>query len=338
MAVPTTPLLGRSKTAPRVTPRTASAGIAKSNANGNILNFFQKAGPIDGKAKSEHVIKAEESLFLDDDDFGTAPGFGQAIQTPTPPREYEGNKEAADEDSGNVDERQAFRYNEDAGPVKKRKTETTPKRSSEDVDGRKKPFFSRSESPDDMTVDQVGKIDAVRDISHDDPPTTLEQKPTSVDRKIIEKEFDQHPIPSLKQESTSYAEANDFEGIEDFIDDEFPEEGEEYLERRWMQAQAELEMGLEEDHADLTLDGKTIEQEAELDDIIVTHNEEAASCPICDASLSGLTDQVRSRHLYLHCKPDSFTGGYCTCERMPRWQTCTTTESATACQTWTGAA
>ena len=296
MAIPTTPLLGRSKSTAKPTPRAASsAGKVKTNGNGNILNFFQKSAA----PKSEAVIRAEESLFLDDDDFGTAPGmgggFGKVLQTPTPPREERGDGGLLGVD----EEEELSRFNEADGSVKRRKVEDTPKRSTpspgSDVPARKKPFFARTESEEDTNKQSAGDSRAWAGIPRGTSNVTPEAIPIPDRAKSKDSEAISHPIPSLKQESTSYGETNDFDGIEDFIDDEFPEEGEEYLERRWMQEQADLELGLEEDEEDeggVAVDDKTIKEESKVDTKIVMHNEETNSCPICSASLDGITDQV----------------------------------------------
>ena len=296
MAMPSTPLVGKNKPAPKVSARTSSAGKPKSNTNGNILNFFQKAGPTTGSKKSEAVIKGEESLFLDDDDFGTGPKIGKVVQTPTPPKEYDEYEELPGVFGWESEETETMRYNEDEIPVKRRKTEDASRRStsspSMDVGARKKPFFSRLETSDHQDMEDsaaIGiKVEACNKSSVATPCAGLPLK----DKTANGAKTDSHPIPSLKQECTSYAELNDFEGVEDFIDDEFPEEGEEYLERRWMQEQAELEMGLEEDDEGTPSDGKAIKEEAEVETEIVMHNEEETSCPICSASLTGISDQV----------------------------------------------
>ena len=322
MAAPSTPLLGRSKTAPKVSTRTSSAVKAKSNTNGNILNFFQKAGPTAGPQKSEAVIKAEESLFLDDDDFGTGPKIGKVVQTPTPPKELNEYEDLPEVYSWEIEEAETIRYNEDDKPAKRRKTEDASRRStpspSVDAGARKKPFFSTMETFDDLDTKDSATIGIEAEAYSNSSIATPDAHLAPNDETANETKT-AHPIPSLKQECTSYAEVNDFEGIEDFIDDEFPEEGEEYLERRWMQEQAELEMGLEEDDEGTPSGGKAMKEEVELDTEIVMHNEEATSCPICSATLTGITDQVGLnawKILYSsNCAPASLI----TCQRLPRW-------------------
>ncbi|CAF9921377.1 MAG: hypothetical protein HETSPECPRED_004512 [Heterodermia speciosa] len=300
MTAPSTPLVGRNRTAPKVT-RTSFAGKAKSSMNGNILNFFQKAGPTAANKKSEAVIRGEESLFLDDDDFGTGPKLGKAVQTPTPPKEYDEYVDLPDVYGWEVEEAETMRYNEDDVPVKRRKTEhmSRPSTPSPNMDAgaRTKPFFSSMGTFDDQDMEGPAtsgiEAEPCNNSSNVTPGADLALK----DETTNGTKTDFHPIPSLKQECTSYAEVNDFEGLEDFIDDEFPEEGEEYIERRWMQEQAELEMGLEEDDEGTPSDGKAIKEDAEVETQIVMHNEETTSCPICSASLAGISDQQVSLHV-----------------------------------------
>ena len=296
MAMPSTPLVGKIKTAPKVSARTSSAGKPKSNTNGNILNFFQKAGPPAGSKKTEAVITGEESLFLDDDDFGTDLQIGKAVQTPTPPKEYNDYEELPSVFSWESEEAETMRYNEDDIPVKRRKIEDASRRStsslSMDAGAGKKPFFSRMEASDDQDMEDFTSIGIEAEACNKSSIATPGAELALEDEIASGTKADSHPIPSLKQECTSYAELNDFEGVDDFIDDEFPEEGEEYLERRWMQEQAELEMGLEEDDEGTHSDGKAIKEEAGVETKMVMHNEEATSCPICSASLTGMSDQV----------------------------------------------
>ena len=307
MAVPVTPLLGRSKSVPKVTPRSASAGKAKTNGNGNILNFFQKSVP----PKSEAVIKGEESLFLDDDDFGTGPASGKAVkavQTPTPPRESGVGEKSPNLEERNLPVQAESRYNEDDGPVKRRKIDAGKENTAANVNGEterwRKGYIAEENESEGLSIEERARAEVLGDSLAEQEQYYRDEHPeevaprdlTSCDTRRVH--YPAPVIPSLKQESTSYAEQNDFEGIEDFIDDEFPEEGEEYLERKWMQEQAELEMGLVEDETTPDTDGKIKHEETEVDTKIVMHDEEATSCPLCSASLAGITDQVCVRAIF----------------------------------------
>ena len=304
--------------------------------NGNILNFFQKAGPTAANKKSEAVIRGEESLFLDDDDFGTGPKLGKAVQTPTPPKEYDEYVDLPDVYGWEVEEAETMRYNEDDVPVKRRKTEymSRPSTPSPNMDAgaRTKPFFSSMGTFDDQDMEGSAtsgiEAEPCNNSSNVTPGADLALK----DETTNGTKTDFHPIPSLKQECTSYAEVNDFEGLEDFIDDEFPEEGEEYMERRWMQEQAELEMGLEEDDEGTPSDGKAIKEDAEVETQIVMHNEETTSCPICSASLAGISDQVGFNDWQHSHYSNLYAASVTTRQRLSRWQTYTASESDAFCQ------
>jgi DNA cross-link repair 1A protein len=98
------------------------------------------------------------------------------------------------------------------------------------------------------------------------------------------------PIPPLKHEPTSIEAENGFEDMEDFIDDEFPEEGEEYLERKWMEEHGNFEPILNEAEPEDIAEPRTKFNE---DDIAPVQPETLnPACPVCNRSLDGLTDQV----------------------------------------------
>lgn len=107
-------------------------------------------------------------------------------------------------------------------------------------------------------------------------------------------------IPRLKKEATNLEDFSGFDGIEDF--QEF-EEGEEFLERRWMEEQAGLELGDDafgEDADskggsgpgdDLFGEGTDTKKEIQEEDTIT------ASCPICSFNLDGISADDVSRHV-----------------------------------------
>ena len=100
---------------------------------------------------------------------------------------------------------------------------------------------------------------------------------------------DNYEPPPLTRESTSMY-PNDFEGMDDFENDEFFEGGEEYMERKWMREQEELELGLDEDSKSESAEDAvpTPQSETQADDPI---------CPICNANLRKLSDGNRSEHV-----------------------------------------
>ena len=101
--------------------------------------------------------------------------------------------------------------------------------------------------------------------------------------------------PLLRQDTSLYTPA-EF-GDEDFEADEFYEEGEEYLERRWMEEQAEMEADFDEDSKSEsgTESIRTPTNDIELPESL--DQASIASCPICTGSLKGLTEAQASSHV-----------------------------------------
>ena len=98
--------------------------------------------------------------------------------------------------------------------------------------------------------------------------------------------------PPLIKEETSYEgnldDFKDFEGMEDFDEDIF-EEGDEFLERRYMEEQARVEA--EEDEKDYD------PLPPEDDEIAKAVVKDAPSCPICSVSLKGVSEQDAGVHV-----------------------------------------
>jgi DNA cross-link repair 1A protein len=100
--------------------------------------------------------------------------------------------------------------------------------------------------------------------------------------------------PSLTRENTSIMPLDEFEGMEDF-EDEFYEEGEEFIERRYLEEQRMFEEGLDEDSKSESAEEGPItpRQQDEQD----TFSGEARSCPICNESMEGATEAEASAHV-----------------------------------------
>lgn len=98
-------------------------------------------------------------------------------------------------------------------------------------------------------------------------------------------------IPTLKQEATSINEWGQFDGLDEFEDDEY-DEGEEFVERKWMEEQARLEAA-EEALLEEPFEGFQDEPTAE----DMAKSADPAACPICSASLAGISDDLASRHV-----------------------------------------
>ena len=286
MATPM-PLLGKSKT----TSKKFSAPIAgkgRDKGNGNIMSFFKKAESVETSSLGGVDRESEESLFIEGESVET---IEKPMQTPTPPR---------DEDSPNEVDMLATdsplsRYNENAIPNKRRRIQDIESQSS--LNARAKalpqgPFVDDSDTDDEPLGASSGG-NGIKSVYEHRPATeTTALAPSSY---ILSQDEDPKtvPVPSLKRESTSIGERDDFDGLEDFIDDEFPEEGEEFTERRWMEEQAELEMRFEEDEE---ANGDTIE-EAKQQDIhgsadLSAQDPESTCCPICGGSTGNMAEQV----------------------------------------------
>ncbi|OAK93540.1 DRMBL-domain-containing protein [Phaeosphaeriaceae sp. SRC1lsM3a] len=107
-----------------------------------------------------------------------------------------------------------------------------------------------------------------------------------------------HPPPFLKTESTSQYGGDDYEDFEGIEDDDLLE-GEEYDERRWMREQQKLEMaeaGFEGDPDDFDAPDMFPGHDAPTD-TEQSVDASAPSCPICNGSLPGLTEQEVSVHV-----------------------------------------
>ena len=285
-----TPLQGKTKTPVKRTP-TISGGKAKGKPNGNIMSFFKKA---DSSGLSGDFMKVEdEPLFLADSP--VKGGAETPFQIPTPPRdEFSVGLSFKSVEMGVIDS-PVPRYNEETVPIKRRRT-NNPLRQSPPVEEAEAtqtrgPFVDDSDSDDEPLKIPVFLATGVA--CHESGSEVVSR---DIERCIESEPLEKDPIaqaaPCLQREATSIGENNDFDGIEDFIDDEFPEEGEEYLERRWMEKQAEFEEGLEEGQA---VEGDTID--VELRDLgattsITQQDAGSSACPICGGNTAGLSDQV----------------------------------------------
>ena len=285
-----TPLQGKTKAPPRRTP-TTGAGKAKGKPNGNIMSFFKRAES--SAATTTDVKEDDETLFLGDSPMKG--GAAMPLQTPTPPREEPSDESTLEDVETSIRDSPLSRYNEDAVPSKKRRTEDTPRQSSQINETKaavtRGPFVDDSDSDDEPVnlpslpaIEPTSQVKEIEMVARDTAPV--------IESQVSEKHPAGPAIPCLKRELTSIGEVNDFDGIEDFIDDEFPEEGEEYLERRWMEEQAEFEEGLEEGQG---MEDDTVDAEAgnhRDTTVAIPRDAGSTSCPICGGNTAGLTDQV----------------------------------------------
>jgi len=286
-----TPLIGKPKSIQQRTPPTANTRAAKArgkaNGNGNIMSFFKKAEctGTNGTLGKEGEI----SLFLEEDSVkirGQAP-----LQTPTPPRDEgsPGDVEMVREESP------ISRYNEDTVPVKRRRLENAAAQphltdaACAPKAPREGPFVDDSDSDNEEPMPWDFNKSALKTQLGNNEAKTL--KPPSPPESNLVIAGPGFPLPQLKPEATSVGLDNDFEGMDDFIDDEYPEDGEEYMERRWMEEQGELEMGLEDDDED-TGAMTTPKEECRDFPSIMPQDAGPACCPICGGSTAGMAEQV----------------------------------------------
>ncbi|KAF1989640.1 DRMBL-domain-containing protein [Aulographum hederae CBS 113979] len=280
----------------------------KPKPNGSILSFFKKE---------------EQGLFLEDNR-GNANANAALEGAPfDADSENELYDDLKEEDSGNG------KFNEDEGPVKRRKLEESPSvenaeekftaeqledshkefqesAKTHDVQKRVGPFLQDSDSEEE-------EVSVKRSFLQTKPPTPVSDSVTNQApspreeniqaEEVVHPEVDKDILPEalllLKREDTSYASEDGFGGfddLEDFEDDEFPDEGEEFQERRWIEEQKKIEISegtYEEDDPDCN-EGKKADLPSDVP------NADAATlarCPICNTSLTGITDEQASVHV-----------------------------------------
>ncbi|TVY48741.1 DNA cross-link repair protein [Lachnellula occidentalis] len=160
-----------------------------------------------------------------------------------------------------------------------------------EVESVKPPYRRRTKVP---VAKAQAKWEALQPMSsRSSSRSSLDRVPTGKTSSPVELPKEESPgvpdIPTLKKEATSIDEWSKFDDFEEFPDDEFAD-GEEFVERKWMEEQARLEAaeagheefdGFGDDH----LDGMTPDEEI------------TACCPICSASLGGITPDEATRHV-----------------------------------------
>lgn len=302
------PLLGRSKTTPRGGSKSVimAGGRSGGKSNSSILSFFKKADPV---AQANPKIE-EDGLFLENSGLDLDLDLDEPTQTRTPPKEHEIRFGITEGESGNPQSDDTLRYNENGGSVKRRRVSadqdsSIPSPVAQQPAKRKGPFVDDSDDECDVSVPvQFEAESASANISRVESSGREESaSPCQAELGMVKKHDAERngkaatpPAPTLKRESTSLCNTLDYDGMEDFIDDEYPE-GEEYMERRWMEEQAELEVGLDEGE-DFSETSGTGQQSGQREVIVVGGEEErTASCPICGGSFGVLSEQDASKHV-----------------------------------------
>jgi len=251
---------------------------AKPNAS--ILSFFKKTD--------------EDALFVGD-------VLGGGIKQTSNKFEVVETLKHEDQSHDGSDVHEGSRFNETGGAVKRRKTKSSELgdddagiASHEDLDAEftrarslpgkaTGPFVEDSDSEDDNEDSVASPATAV--LSRTTRPTGLPSIASDAPIKPEPIEVDrQQPItappkpPPLIHEATSVSiplgeddgpddQFADFEGLHDDFDEDLFEDGEEYVERKYLEEQRQLE------------------------------TDESASCPICSASLDGVSESDASTHV-----------------------------------------
>ncbi|KAK7989281.1 hypothetical protein PG989_009596 [Apiospora arundinis] len=305
-AKPVTPRQSKLNFGPARTNGKTSASKQKLPANGNILNFFKK-------------VDVEEPLFIGDPSVGGA----VAHSSPLRPKVEEHEHEAVDDTHHYIAHEVApsseYRFNEDIGSLKRRKLShdgedaetaansttgdagpSTAQKKVKKTKTKKGPFVDDSDSESDSPVEVTTTKDEIEKDEEDeealmDPPnmTRLEEDttPSMVPPRpalLRDESCAVVPeVPQVKTEDSVYDEFKYMDEMEAQFDDDL-DDGEEYRAMRYMQEQARLEA---EEAMDFPPD------EGGAGDGISGEGDMTASCPMCNASLAGLSVEHASVHV-----------------------------------------
>ncbi|KAI9751777.1 MAG: RIBULOSE-phosphate 3-epimerase, partial [Chaenotheca gracillima] len=158
------------------------------------------------------------------------------------------------------------------------------------------PFVEDSDSedePSDFTkASSNEETPGANSIPISEPPDTKASRSAQKDGPNEDGGDSKSPPVTLKREPSSVFNVADFEDFKDWGDGEYME-GEEFLERRYMEEQRRLEMaedGLEDDIIE-EANGEEVKYETELE------LAEAATCPVCNASFAGVQDSQAQVHV-----------------------------------------
>jgi len=287
-----------------------SLGRAKVIPNQRITSFFKKAEPVDqglfisGGASNE----AWKSRNYEDDGLveelyeaperyhenggsvkkrKTSDIHGQSLELPVPTKEYTPPLE--DEDVTNAKEIQTEANQNDAMDVA--------------ISKKAGPFLedsdSESENQGSLSGAEKRPIEVSNPLPEQPDGATILKEKTTIPNHVS------NVGPSIRDPPIADT-IQDFEGFENIGEfQDQADEGEEYRERVWMEKQAQIEMEdglLNSDIIDPTIEGlENVDvKEEEFDDLPETTSvEENAepSCPICNISLAGASDQDASVHV-----------------------------------------
>ena len=282
----------------------ASNGRNKSKpqgpANGNIMAFFKKAEDLNNRIflqerGSNPTIELEGS----EEDVGWSDEVANGVMT----------------SQDDVDE---VRYNENEGSNKKRKlsediavpacsppppeavnapaAEALPSKAPELPKPRPKsgPFVDDSDEDEEEAEMLIPRRGTIKEEPTDDLPSSKPlEDPSYADNA---KSTSEHIPPRLKTEETSQMGLDEFDRAD--LEDDDLLEGEEYDERRWMKEQRKLEMeaaGFEGDPDDF--DAPSLFPEESIEETATDDAGSGPTCPLCNSSLKGLSEQESSVHV-----------------------------------------
>ncbi|KAG9688394.1 DRMBL-domain-containing protein, partial [Aureobasidium melanogenum] len=234
----------------------------KSNANSKKSTPAKNVrAPVKPNASILSFFKKDDGLFVANP--GSSPIKGSEVI-----------------DEVEVVEEQEPRFNEEDGPVKRRKL------SPVDSLDESKPTSQTPTPVDELKTGPVTKASSGPFMEESDSEDEVINDSTPDAGSMTIKTEPREPPPLIHQPtSASVAETEnfgDFEATDDFEDDVF-DEGEEYVERLWMeQEQIKLENG---------------EDDSFQDDSIEDTEADAPTCPICSVSLAGVAESDAGVHV-----------------------------------------
>lgn len=307
--------------APSRKPSAAKAVAPKKNAapaknktpakpNASILNFFKKTdedqlfvADIYGGAKSKTKTRLRDALKKEDQVVDLVEDGAledKAEETKTRFNEFQGASKRRKLDSPSVEPGTVTTSKENDALTLDKSSACSPPPTTEGTTCTKsraiKPSGPFVEESDSESEDEETPASATMPSPPPANPTldaTVKPEPVEVDIQILDSV---PPIPpTLTHEATSMSVAAvdddqfvDFENLEDDFDDDVFDQGEEFVERKYLEEQRRMEM----DYEDQSFEGDDFEIKQELAELT-----EVASCPICSAALDGVSEQDASAHV-----------------------------------------
>ncbi|KAM0715168.1 hypothetical protein Q7P37_009633 [Cladosporium fusiforme] len=286
---------GRQGSSGSVKKAAAAASKGKQKPNGNILSFFKKEET--GLFIATNGAPASTSSpYFDNETNGIedVDRFNE-VETPSKRRRMSNDEEEANH--GTQDDASLFG---DDSPAKPAPTPAATKSgpfmedsdSEDDDEEHPEAVINFDKGPSDTSVTALAAPEALQAAPRDVRSDSNQQ----VDLESVTKE----KPPTLIKEETSYGggleDFQDFEGIEGDFDEDINEEGDETFERRYMEEQARLEAEANEKDYDSLPPGENI---IKAEPVSTANGTETTSptCPICSASLAGISEQDAGIHV-----------------------------------------